>query len=174
MQLLPPRPVDRQGEQALWHAVAQRTGLLRLVREGVVSDTVAERAQGAIAAKHGDVVARSIQKILTELGLMLVAKPDYEQVYQRRATRHATDETYRAETRRCNLRSKHRTQGSTLPSAHRRGQPWTGPELELAARPDLSAVQVAEMIGRTYHAVANTRRRLLVDPRAIQVAGLPR
>jgi hypothetical protein len=55
-------------------------------------------------------------------------------------------------------------------TAERHGKQWTGPELELAARPDLTARQVAEMTGRTHHAVKTVRKRLQVDPRIIRLA----
>lgn len=61
----------------------------------------------------------------------------------------------------------------TRPTAHRSHYQWTGPELELAARTDLTAIEVAQMIGRTAFAVAHKRSALKVDPRAINLAGLP-
>lgn len=51
---------------------------------------------------------------------------------------------------------------------------WTGPELELAARADLTALQVANAIGRTVNAVRGARRQLRIDPRKINLAGVPR
>lgn len=45
------------------------------------------------------------------------------------------------------------------------GQPWTGPELEIAARSDLSAKQAAQMTGRSVNAVYRIRTALRRDPR---------
>lgn len=56
--------------------------------------------------------------------------------------------------------------------ATRHGYQWTGPELELAARRDLTAAQVAKLTGRTIKAVANMRRKLRDDPKTINLAGL--
>jgi|SRR5581483_4478948 len=59
-------------------------------------------------------------------------------------------------------------------SAHRWGYQWTGPELEIASRSDLTAIQVAQMLGRTVSAVQNKRQQLRIDPRMINLAGAPR
>lgn len=59
-------------------------------------------------------------------------------------------------------------------TAPRWGYQWTGPELEIASRPDLSALQVAQMIGRTVHAVRTARQRMKADPRFITLAGVRR
>lgn len=63
-------------------------------------------------------------------------------------------------------------QAETLPQARRYGYMWTGPELELASRDDLTSKQVALMTGRTLSAVVNVRHRLSTDPRKISLAGL--
>lgn len=49
---------------------------------------------------------------------------------------------------------------------------WTGPELELASREDLSASQVASKLGRTLYAVKHMRRKLRDDPRKVLLAGV--
>lgn len=64
------------------------------------------------------------------------------------------------------------TQAETREKASRNGYQWTGPELELAAREDLSAREVAIMIGRTLAAVQYMRRKLKGDPKTINVAGI--
>jgi hypothetical protein len=51
---------------------------------------------------------------------------------------------------------------------------WTGPELELAARQDLTALQVANAVGRTEAAVRTIRRKIRRDPRKANLAGVPR
>lgn len=63
-------------------------------------------------------------------------------------------------------------QRETLPTAVNRGKQWTGPELEIAAREDLTATQVALMLGRTEAAVRVMRHKLREDPRKINLAGL--
>lgn len=75
------------------------------------------------------------------------------------ATRTIDADKKRARAARRNAMYSDRTK------ATRRGYGWTGPELELAARADLSATTVAAMIGRTVHAVKHARRGLRVDPR---------
>ena len=49
---------------------------------------------------------------------------------------------------------------------------WAGPELELAARADLTALQVANMTGRSAAAVRTARRNLRIDPRKQNLAGV--
>jgi hypothetical protein len=63
-------------------------------------------------------------------------------------------------------------QNSTLEKATRHYYRWTGPELELASREDLSAKDVALMIGRSYAAVLSMRRKLHADPTTISRAGI--
>lgn len=63
-------------------------------------------------------------------------------------------------------------QAETQAAATRHYREWTGPELEVAARTDLSARQVALMLGRTLSAVKNIRRRLRDDPKTINLAGV--
>lgn len=41
--------------------------------------------------------------------------------------------------------------------APRKGQEWTGPEIEILSREDLTAKQIAQMTGRTYFAVVQAR-----------------
>jgi len=67
-----------------------------------------------------------------------------------------------------------RRQGATLEQATRHRFQWTGPELELASRPDLTAVEVAQLLGRSYSAVKTMRSRLKKDPKIVTLAGLRR
>lgn len=53
-----------------------------------------------------------------------------------------------------------RDQAESLKSAMRNGARWTGPEMELVAREDLTVTQVAAMTRRTYNAVSNVRQAL--------------
>jgi len=57
-------------------------------------------------------------------------------------------------------------------AARSRGNVWTGPELEIVARTDLSVSQQAAMLGRTYYGVMNMRRQLRVNPKVIDLAGV--
>lgn len=67
-----------------------------------------------------------------------------------------------------------KAQRATLNRAHRRGQQWTGPEMELLARQDITARQIAEMLGRTYASVSTMRWRLNREPMLDHVAGIGR
>lgn len=49
---------------------------------------------------------------------------------------------------------------------------WTGPELEVACRDDLTNREVAAMLGRTIRAVESIRRRIKVEPKIQQLAGV--
>jgi hypothetical protein len=73
-------------------------------------------------------------------------------------------------------RTKHNAgvQASTLEQARNRYKQWTGPELEIAGRADLSHQDVALMLGRTYSAVRNIRQKMEYDPRKQNLAGLPK
>jgi len=86
----------------------------------------------------------------------------------RRRLRAGDQETARREA----SARRDRVQARTLEAARRRGYVWTGPELEIASRRDLSTQQVALMLGRTYWAVEMIRRQLRADPRKALVAGI--
>src|SRR6266581_3944496 len=60
-------------------------------------------------------------------------------------------------------------------TAERHGREWTGVELEIASRPDLTARQVATVLRRTLSAVRNMRQRLAsdLDPRDRMLANGP-
>lgn len=51
-------------------------------------------------------------------------------------------------------------QARTAATARRRGARWTGPEMELVAREDLTVTEVAQQTGRTFHAVSHARSAL--------------
>lgn len=59
----------------------------------------------------------------------------------------------------------------TLDHAANHGKEWTGPELKMAARHDLTAVEIALQLGRTYKAVTTMRHKLRTDPRKTRLAG---
>lgn len=90
------------------------------------------------------------------------------------ACRTAAGAGRRPRTRRETPWTYKRVQDETADHAHRRGYQWTGPELELASRDDLTSSEVARMLGRTYSAVKNKRAALKRDPRATDLAGIDR
>lgn len=67
-----------------------------------------------------------------------------------------------------------RVQAQTLEKAVRHGYQWTGPELELIARRDLTAKQAAAMLGRTLASVQGMRALIKREPRYINLAGVGR
>ncbi len=73
------------------------------------------------------------------------------------------------------LRQRKKVNDKLRETAERHHQEWTGVELEIASRPDLTARQVAEILHRTLSAVSNMRRRLAsdLDPRDRMLADGP-
>lgn len=63
-------------------------------------------------------------------------------------------------------------QRKSLAGARRGGYQWTGPELELAARDDLTISEIAARLGRSYTAITVIRSKLKHDPKTINVAGI--
>lgn len=51
-----------------------------------------------------------------------------------------------------------RLQSASQGSAQRHGAEWTGLDLEIAARADLSVSEIASMLGRSYYSVVTMRR----------------
>jgi hypothetical protein len=56
-------------------------------------------------------------------------------------------------------------------TAHHKGQQWTSAEMEVVARKDLTALQVAVLLGRTKAAVQTRRNMIKTDPRAETLVG---
>lgn len=137
---------------------------------------------GRIAMEHGPDLAESLETILDELGMAVYyRKREYKSrrqgprlsTGQRRAMKAAEDEGFREVEYRPKKRAdKARAQQSTVDTATHRGGQWTGAELEVAARTDLSAREVAAMLGRTYHGVMAARHRIRHDPKTRDVAGV--
>jgi hypothetical protein len=90
----------------------------------------------------------------------------------RRRWREAHPKEHQATTQRC-VKKLNDTLRET---AERHGLEWTGVELEIASRPDLTARQVAAVLHRTLSAVRNMRQRLAsdLDPRDRMLAAGPR
>jgi hypothetical protein len=80
------------------------------------------------------------------------------------------EECTRAKTDRTTRRKK-RVNDGTQDSAVNRRKPWTGPELEIATRDDLTAAEAAKMLGRSYAAVMMARHRCANDPKWGKVLG---
>ena len=53
----------------------------------------------------------------------------------------------------------------SLDGAVHYGEEWTGPQMEVAARDDITDKQAAQILGRTISAVHSARHALRVDPR---------
>lgn len=77
-----------------------------------------------------------------------------------RRVRMKRDEVYRRKNIQRADRNKKRVNDKLRDTASRHGQQWTGPELEIATRRDLSAAQVAKMLGRTLYGVKHQRSLL--------------
>lgn len=69
------------------------------------------------------------------------------------------------------LRQFHEKQAETLPGARKRGQEWTGIELEMALRTDVTVRELAERLGRTFSAVASARHKARHDPAWVEFVG---
>jgi hypothetical protein len=65
-------------------------------------------------------------------------------------------------------------QAVSLDRAHRRGFEWTGPELEIIARDDLTSSEKARLLERTLAAVQHMNRLVRIDPRKDRLAGVVR
>lgn len=68
--------------------------------------------------------------------------------------------------------SQRQSQAVSLQSARRRGFVWTGPDMELVMRDDLTLAELASMLGRTYASVAAMRTKVRHDPKCAKVAGV--
>lgn len=63
-------------------------------------------------------------------------------------------------------------QSQSLEQATNNRKEWTGPELELLARKDLKARELAEMLNRTLHSVRRMRAKIIRDPQKRDLAGI--
>ena len=87
-----------------------------------------------------------------------------------RRYRAAHDDEHRSAVRK----HEHEQALVTLPLAVNSGKEWTGPELEILTRRELTDTTAALMLGRTSRAVSQQRHLLSVDPRKINLAGVSR
>lgn len=67
-----------------------------------------------------------------------------------------------------------KVQAESLDAATNHYKEWTGPEMEILTRSDLTRREKAAMLGRTYDAVTNMLAKLDVDPRKQRLAGQPK
>lgn len=65
---------------------------------------------------------------------------------------------------------KQRLNDETRAKADNAGQRWTGPEVAVALRDDLTVQQAAEMLGRSYMAVRAVRKKSKQSPRLHRLA----
>lgn len=65
-------------------------------------------------------------------------------------------------------------QAETQERATKRGQVWTGAEMELVMRDDLPVKELALMLGRSYAAVTVMRRKIRSEPKYRNAAGASR
>lgn len=85
--------------------------------------------------------------------------------------RMARDDEYRVTERRRTDRKRSSANTQLRASASRHGLEWTGPEMAVADRTDLTHRQVAAMLGRSLYAVRSVRRRLQrEEPRYVALA----
>lgn len=61
-------------------------------------------------------------------------------------------------------RGRMRYQCESIDAAYNAGKEWTGPELEIVARADLTSREAARLLGRSYAAVRVQRSRLRQEP----------
>lgn len=60
----------------------------------------------------------------------------------------------------------------SIDGARNHGKEWTGPELELVARGDMTREELMIALGRTSYAINSARHLLRVDPRKQRLAGV--
>jgi len=77
-----------------------------------------------------------------------------------------------AECRRAGNEYRQGIYSETLDGASNHFKKWTGPEMEILERGDLSHREAALLLGRTVWAVQTMRRRLRAEPKVIQVVGI--
>ena len=82
------------------------------------------------------------------------------------------DETFRQRFTDITKQSRDARQAETVSTATNARKVWTGPELELLGRDDLSHAQMARMLGRSLYAVRHKLRKLNAgDPKVTRLAG---
>lgn len=128
----------------------------------VRSDRGKRMARGSTPATHGSVTYRNYG---CRCQACSTANSEYLQQYRHdpaRADQLRDDErVYKAARQR-----------ASLATAIRYGQQWTGPEMELVSRDDLTFAEMATMLGRSVAAVGSKRRRILRgEPVAVRLAG---
>jgi hypothetical protein len=142
---------------------------LRAGRSLSVPHSLPYRALAYTCGKCGDLVSpTSIRR--DEPRVMRAHACDREYVRERRRTNATVREVERQRSREYYAR----VQRATQVRAHRSGEIWTGPDLEIATRGDLSAGEAAKMLGRTLAGVMWARKATEIDPRKTSLAGVMR
>lgn len=83
----------------------------------------------------------------------------------------AASAEWRATNHQARLRQAKRRNATSLDSARKHGQQWTGAEMEIASRRDLTDIEVGRMLGRTVSAVMTMRFKIRHDPKYQRVVG---
>lgn len=119
-----------------------------------------------------DLLITPIHLVLKSAGpLPRCRRCSVSQVTANRNRRQRVDPEFRRKLRRRTDRLRKRMNDALNDAAVNHGKQWTGPELEILCREDLTHRQAAEALGRTLYAVRHQRQLLRVDPRKINLAG---
>lgn len=95
-----------------------------------------------------------------------------DRVTTSRKRRERRDDEFRRGLRRRTDRRRRQLNDTLIDTARNHRKQWTGPELEILGRADLTHRQAADMLGRTLYAVRHQRYWMRVDPRKVTLAGL--
>src|SRR5699024_9788688 len=99
----------------------------------------------------------------------------------RRVGRHGTTYRYtngcrcdecRSANVEATIRRRKAKNEASLTTATNRYKEWTGPELEVIVRDDLTASEMARMLNRTIMSVKSMRHKCKTDPRKAKMAGV--
>lgn len=90
--------------------------------------------------------------------------------YSRRWKRENPEKALELQRRTVALRRERNT--LSLPEAHNHFKEWTGPELEMVCRDDLSIAELAVILGRTLVSVQHARKKARSLPREVLLAGV--
>lgn len=92
--------------------------------------------------------------------------------HTKKAWKERNPEVTRLERRKAHDKTVSEWQRATSALAVRHRYVWTGPELDLLLREDLTAREIALRLGRSWHAVATMRGRVRSEPKLRRVVGL--
>lgn len=132
-----------------------------------------ERELMSVGVRHGTASGYGTHRCRCDLcrGWNLARKRRYNEANREKVRRENREAARTRDAKAAARKRKSEYLLETRPLARRYGYEWTGPELELAARQDLTVTEIAKMLGRSYAAVSSQRQRLRNDPRKIALAG---